>query len=314
MKYQDGTAPTDFGKMSDEDKEWLEQVMKECVIDEVERMTQIIRILQGEDPVVVFGKETESEGEPHTEKDLGEYKEVLLDELLTRVDQVDNAQTFVKIRGLPVILDQISNSDRPVTRALAAEVLATVVQNNPPCQKAALELNSLEPLQKMLSDDDETCQLRALLGISCLIRGNAYGEATFFSKSNNGFGILLNCLKANSIRMKRKALFLLRFFIGASKPHADTLRQVVGFPTSHLTSFIGHDDVDLKESSLLAISEFCRYGPEFVQAVKKDDVAISEITLAIKNRIQEINKLSGEDAEIASVELDAAKEALTFIS
>merc|ERR1719343_1808896 len=102
-------------------------------------MQQIVRILRGEDPREVFGATNAKDAEDSItditkdeimpapkedldENELAEYKEGLMEELLTRVDQIDNAQTFVKmLHGLALMMHIMDTSDRPVTRGLAAE-------------------------------------------------------------------------------------------------------------------------------------------------------------------------------------------------
>ena len=55
-QYSDGTKPTDFGEMKAEDKAFLEQVMKEQVIDEAELMAQAIAVLAGQPPAEAYAE------------------------------------------------------------------------------------------------------------------------------------------------------------------------------------------------------------------------------------------------------------------
>jgi hsp70-interacting protein len=145
MKYSDGTAPSSFQPMKKEDQDFLEKVLKEGVMDETERIKQVLRILDGENPSIVFAKEGEEiQEEKVSEEELAEYKDALLDELLTRIDQIDNAMNLVKMNGLTILGKLIRDNQRPSTRALAAEVCSVIVQNNPFCQDAALRINLLE--------------------------------------------------------------------------------------------------------------------------------------------------------------------------
>lgn len=307
MKYQDGTQPTNEAKvMTEENKKFLEQVMKECVIDEVERMTQILRILDGENPQDVFETE-DDDREPVSDADLEEYKDILLDELLTRADQVDNAQTFVKLKGLPVLL-KLFETERAETRALAAEVFATVVQNNPPCQKAALELNSMKNLRALSEDTDESCRVRALLALSCLIRGDEKAEEDFLGSDFNGVGLLDNALTSGIVRLQRKALFLLRFLFNTSPRNAELIQQA-GFPINTIVSFIGHEDVDLRESCLQTLVEYGSSDPARVKQVADD------LKFKLESRIKDLEQLSDpEEVSCSKPELEAANQLLTLLN
>ena len=42
LQHVDGTAPSEFSAMSEEDRKWLEQVMREGVRDENKRLKEIM--------------------------------------------------------------------------------------------------------------------------------------------------------------------------------------------------------------------------------------------------------------------------------
>lgn len=46
LNYTDGTEESRFNQMSAEDREWLGQVLKECVRDDAEKMNEIAIFLQ----------------------------------------------------------------------------------------------------------------------------------------------------------------------------------------------------------------------------------------------------------------------------
>lgn len=293
MQYQDGTHESTAKKeMSLEDQEFLEKVMKEGIIDEVERMTHILRILSGEAPQDVFGKSAE---EVQTDEDLVEYKTILLDELLTRVDQIDNAQNFVKLKGLPVLISLFTSEHKDI-QCLAAQVFSTVVQNNPVCQKAALELNAFGHLLKLFLEEEPLVRVRALSGISCLVRGHVHAELDFLSENINGMNIvLLNGLKdTKNVALQRKALFLLRFLINQSVVHANLIHKS-GFPYEILITFIGHEDIDLRENGIGAMVDFLAY--KEVDFVKNIDAA---------SAVQLVNAVNGrkKQSEVDEIELD----------
>lgn len=71
------------------------------------------------------------------------------------------------IGGLVPLLNYLKNSHGNI-RAKAADVVTTIVQNNPKSQQLVMEANGLEPLlSNFTSDPDVTARTKALGAISC---------------------------------------------------------------------------------------------------------------------------------------------------
>jgi hsp70-interacting protein len=310
MKYQDGTAPSNVREMTKEDRDFLDKVLKEGVMDENERVRQILRILDGEHPSVVFAREGETvnaeiEEAKVSEEELAEYKDALLDELLVRIDQIDNAMNMVKSQGFDTLMRVLENYERASTRALAAEVCSVVVQNNPFCQDAAVKAGLLEVLCKLARDDDVTCQVKALLAISCLVRQHKVAEKRFLSDACDGLRVLEAFLQADrDIRLKRKSLFFLRYLVRSSISTAQQLLNSGSFVPA-VVSYVEEEDVDLCESALQALAEFAQHDVYFATACKRPEYGLEE---KLEARIAKIEQLEGEDREYAAETLNLAKE------
>lgn len=84
LAHSDGTTPTsEVKKMGDEDRKWLEAVMKDNVKDEPARMNQIMAEIVG-------FLETSTCG-PNEE-----HIEIMLEELRDITEQIDMAQIFIR--------------------------------------------------------------------------------------------------------------------------------------------------------------------------------------------------------------------------
>lgn len=71
------------------------------------------------------------------------------------------------IGGLVPLLGYLKNSHANI-RAKAADVVTTIVQNNPRSQQLVMEANGLDPLiSNFTSDPDVTVRTKALGAISC---------------------------------------------------------------------------------------------------------------------------------------------------
>jgi len=72
------------------------------------------------------------------------------------------------IGGLVPLLGYLKNSHANI-RAKAADVVTTIVQNNPRSQQLVMEANGFEPLiHNFSSDPDVTVRTKALGAISCM--------------------------------------------------------------------------------------------------------------------------------------------------
>jgi hypothetical protein len=87
----DGTMPSQHSEMSAEDRAFLENVMKDCVVDEPQRMQDIMKRF-----VELL----------NSNQAAGESDEVIdkLYELKDIVGQIDMAQVFVKFGGVECLL------------------------------------------------------------------------------------------------------------------------------------------------------------------------------------------------------------------
>lgn len=345
--FKEGDNEIDLSKapeteISDEDKAFLNNVMKECVINEVERMQQITRILRGEDPREVFGAMDQKDAEesitdiskeeimptPKKELDqneLADYKEGLLEELLTRVDQIDNAKTFVKwLHGLNLMMVLMESSDRPMTRGLAAEVLATLMQNNPEVQMKAVEDQVLPALYKLYSygktlegSDRALVQAKAILAMSALVRNHDLATGAFMHKGQDGqsgINLLLDAAQpGNALKVQRKGVFLLRYFVSSSSARAEKLLISDGEQLmSALGSVIQSDDLDLSENGLQTLINFIQHGTKFQEIACKGEFGLLPKTNeALASTTAELEKLetSGGDP----YDIDAAKAKLVLL-
>ncbi|TDH66622.1 uncharacterized protein CCR75_005633 [Bremia lactucae] len=314
MKQTDGTTPTEVTPISEEKRQFLEKVMNEGVMDENERVKDILRILEGEDPRLVFATEDGTIADENTDvspEELAQYKDALLDELLTRIDQIDNAQNFVKMGGLRVMMNVIYKYRPQSSRALAAEVCAVVVQNNPFCQDAAVDSGLLEVLcSQAREDEDVTCRVKALLCISCLVRHHAAAESRLLSSSCNGLEVLQSNLKsATDIRLQRKSLFLLRYLIRNSRSTADLVLKK-DFYVQSVAALISYKDVDLCESAVEGLVEFAMIGPDFMAACKQSEEVIVAKCNSCINHIDALNGESRDVAQETKVQVQNLKKVL----
>lgn len=139
MSHSDGTSDSSYARMSDEDKEWLERVMKEAVRDDPQRMNEVMTYINGhlQNGTVVTAEEEE-------------MFETNLEDLRDIVEQIDMAQVFVKFGGTDVLVDVIaSNLVSHDIQALSAAILATIAQNNFAAQEQLFQKRTVDRLMEL---------------------------------------------------------------------------------------------------------------------------------------------------------------------
>ncbi len=118
LAYSDGTSASTGRTLSEEDKLWLERVMKEAVTDEPARLNEIMIGL-----TTILDRVPNESDEESIENSLEEIKGI--------VDQIDMAQVFTKFGGVKCLLRVIECAEiNDHLKSIAASVIGTLAQNN----------------------------------------------------------------------------------------------------------------------------------------------------------------------------------------
>ncbi|KAF3617292.1 hypothetical protein FXO38_19945 [Capsicum annuum] len=283
LSHADGTNPPPRN-LSEEDRKWFMEAMQAQTVDVVKRMKEITLVMQTPEQVL------ESQGV--TSQDI----EDMLDELQEHVESIDIANDLHSIGGLVPLLGYLKNSHANI-RAKAAEVVSTIVQNNPRSQQLVMEANGLEPLlSNFTSDPNVTARTKALGAISSLIRHNKPGIAAF--RLANGYAALRDALSSESLRFQRKALNLIHYLLHENRSDCNVVTEL-GFPRvlMHLAS---SEDGEVREGALRGLLELAkdRTGEDAGSSSIEENEKLKQI---LQERIEGISSMSPED-------LGAAKE------
>ncbi|CAA2985155.1 hsp70 nucleotide exchange factor FES1-like [Olea europaea var. sylvestris] len=282
LSHSDGTGSA--RNLSEEDRRWFMDAMQAQSVDVIRRMKEITLVMQTPEQVL------ESQGV--TPQDI----EGMLDELQEHVESIDNANDIHSIGGLVPLLGYLKNS-HAIIRAKAAEVVGTIVQNNPKSQQLVMEANGLEPLlSNFTSDSDVTVRTKALGAISSLIRHNRPGIAAF--RLANGYAALRDALSSESGRFQRKALNLVHYLLHENHSDCGVVTEL-GFPRimMHLAS---SKDGEVREAALQGLLELTRYrlGKADTSQSEEDD----KLKQILQERINGISEMSAEDLGAAREE------------
>jgi len=138
----------------------------------------------------------------------GDY-EYALDVLNEYVEDMDFAMDFQKLGGFQIIPLSLKSSHSAV-RAKAAQLIGTLLQNNPYCQEKFIEhTDYTDLLMCLVQDDDEDILVRtkALHAISCLVRLSASIFWKFIDIG--GINLIVKALECSIDKLQIKTAFLI---------------------------------------------------------------------------------------------------------
>jgi hsp70-interacting protein len=153
LAVSDGTSPSLARPMSDEDRMFLERVMKECVKDEPARISEIIESLI---------KMIEDNRVSASLTIISGY----LDELDDIIDQIDMAQIFVKFGGLECLLKILEMNDfDSECKSHISSVIGALCQNNIIVQDEIFNKSILNRLVRVFLSSDNYPKLQTKVSI-----------------------------------------------------------------------------------------------------------------------------------------------------
>ncbi|KAJ6806805.1 hsp70 nucleotide exchange factor fes1-like [Iris pallida] len=281
LAHSDGTQPP--RNLSEEDRRWFMEAMQAQSVDVVKRMKEITMVMRTPEDVL------ESQG--ITPADIQD----MLDELQEHVESIDMANDLHSIGGLVPLLGYLKNSNAGI-RAKAADVVTTVVQNNPRSQQLVMEASGLEPLISNFSlDSDVNVRTKALGAISSLIRNNKPGIAAF--RLANGYAALRDALGSENVRFQRKALNLIQYLLRENNADCSIVTEL-GFPRlmMHLAS---SDDTGVREAALGGLLELARDRTSGGSTTLAEEDKLKQV---LKERIESISSMSTDDLGAAREE------------
>ena len=254
--------------MTDEDKAFLERVMKEAIKDEPARMQEIMQEI-----VSMLDNQTCATNEEHLLE--------ILDELRDMTEQIDMATVFVKFGGLQCLMGLIESPESALgvdVRSLAAGAIGTLAQNNLSVQEEIYKLGTVDRLATVCLASTSSSQLSAkvLYAISCIVRNHAAAETDFvlrhsesvFAKAlspistvNPDTGLVV--VSPPEPVLARRAVFLGNALVAHTSEHNTSssapstaagrtllLTRLLDALVPAVLSFVTHSDVDLREGTL----------------------------------------------------------------
>jgi len=334
LAYSDGTRPSDetMTPMSDEDKAFLEAVMKDGIIDENERMKTILKEVTESLEAIKAKSEGKDVNVPLTEEEIDE----LLLELRDIVEQIDYARAFAAMKGLPFLLGCASERNvvpRSV-RISCLGILATMCQNNPPVQIELLNLGSLKTLTEIYfaeypqvapsePPEESNGQVRSKVvqAMSANVRNNADAEDVFCQIDEarrvlaSALGLFAGqeTLPPPPVSLRKRSLFFLRALVTSDTSTMARVRlfdNCIGYVCDNFVSEEQDSDADLREMSLGLIEQILTQKHSVNAVLDRKDALVATGV----RRVAAIREMHGEERACASIELELWEDILVLLA
>ena len=325
LAYQDGTSSEAPTPMSADDKAFLEEVMTHGIVNEGERMKEILTALT-----------TYLEQCKHNERQLDNLSSESNDEAISMllelrdiVEQIDYARAFVALNGLPFLLGCATQKVgvRIDIRAACISCLSTLAQNNPPVQQALLDLDGVHHLAEIYFDDecDWNIKGKSVQAINAIVRGHKAAEE-LFSNDHVCRLIILTGLRVTTqsqgqvdaeivpTSVRRRCLFFLRAITCSDFSSRNRVRLFedcfsLVFP---LIDPEVEEDNDIRQMALDLILEtlYQRKSVNYIMSQKQNILAVGV------PRVSYLRSLScnSEEKELGDMELDTWESLIVEIA
>ncbi|XP_048374278.1 hsp70-binding protein 1 [Sphaerodactylus townsendi] len=278
MAVTAGSAePASLEPMSEERRQWLQEVMVEAFRgqqNEIEQMKECLRVLEAETPRTGSQESLEETLSDRTNR------EEALDLLAELCENLDNAADFCKLEGMRLLAHRYLEHEEGELRWRAAHLVGTCAQNVPKVQEQALALGCMRKLLRLLDHDpSEAVRIKALFAISCLVRAQEAGLLQFLRL--DGFSVLMRAMQSNVQKLKVKSAFLLQNLLVDHPEQKETLCSM-GM-VQQLVALIRTEHSTFHEHVLGALCSLVTDFPQGVQECQQPDLALEEL---LKERCQ----------------------------
>mmetsp|Transcript_76906 Transcript_76906/g.152224 ORF Transcript_76906/g.152224 Transcript_76906/m.152224 type:complete len:299 (-) Transcript_76906:69-965(-) len=272
-KYHDGTAPSQFTKMTDEDRKFLEKAMEEA-FGHIEDPNQVMQ---------------EAINQIKAPERTNQSIITALEVMDRSCDDVDCARNAEKLDGIQPLLDLLGTHEGPI-RVRALEILALLYSNNPGIQEAGFRRGSMKACLTVVetsprgSDERE----KAFRTLVALVRNMQAFEETFLT-SEGGVALTLSFFdRCESSNAREKAMSFARCLLGNGRwPPGEAAALAAGL--APLLRGAAEESIQYRETLAECASEVAL---AFAASCKD-----GELQCAVKERLAQIQDTKDEETE-----------------
>jgi hypothetical protein len=271
INHHDGTRPSEFKQMTDEDKKFLEQALEDA-------------FGKVEDPNKVMAQAIEQIKSPErTDASVITALEVI-DKCC---DDTDCARNCEKLDGIQCMLD-LTESHTGVICARALEILALLFSNNPNIQQAGGRRGGIERFTKLVKESPPGSEIRskAFRALVALVRSEAALEERLM-KEQDGISVILLCIDVKDYRLCEKAASFVRSLACDRRLKPEEVGSLLESMTP-LMQTIGSGQIQYRETLSSCVAELARAEPSAVTPAMKS---------AVQARLDEL-KAAGDSEDV----------------
>jgi hypothetical protein len=277
-KYHDGTAPSNFKVMSDEDKEFLTNAMEEA-------------FAQMEDPNKVMAEAiTQIKAVDRTDESIT----VALEVIDKCCDDPDCARNCEKLDGLQPLLDLLGTHTGAIgVRTL--EILALLFSNNPNIQEAGSRRGALDIFLRLVQESavGSDTRSKAFRALVALVRSIDAFEDKFL-REKAGVSVIISCANNSDLRLCEKVASFVRSLAQDGRLLAEDIASIVVALTPLLRD-VSSGQIQYRETLASCVCELGRAAPAACSV---------ELKTAAQDRLKQLQATNeeGDKDERASVE------------
>jgi hsp70-interacting protein len=296
LSYSDGTRPSNVQMMSPEDRAFLEEVMKEGIIDEGERMKYILNKL-------TEALETYQQGKELNNTDFDELESLMM-ELRDIVEQIDFARGFCAMKAVDFLLGCVQEEAVPLLiRMGCLGIMATLCQNNAPVQLEFLEKGAIRILSDLYFANEGTGTLKSKLiqSMSAVVRNHEMAESVL-EQVDQGPALMEDALKVEQPEsLRKRAIFFLRAFVTSDSSSRYRVRKFSSCVTYIIDEYLTIESPELRELALDLLNQILMQKIS-VNAILDRKTSIAHLGV---EKITALRRLDGEEREYAFTELES---------
>lgn len=271
-KYHDGTAPSEFKKMSDEDREFLERAMEEAfgqIEDPNKVMQEAVGMITAED---------------RTEETIMTALEVL-DRCC---DDPDCSRNADKLGAIQALLDLLEPYPGQI-RLRALEFLALIFSNNPIMQKAGADKGGMELLLGLVRGADQGSEdrMKSFRTLVSMTR-NVEEYETKLLRELGGSAVIVACMDPEEdSKTREKSVSFVRSLVANGIVSSEEVAQFADSLQQLFNSTLGDESIQYRETLAGTAVELALSDP--------DCCASSGLADAAKARLEAASAQADED-------------------
>lgn len=238
LSYQDGTKPSEFKPMSEEDRKFIENAFESVVLNEMKEIWKILDQIK------------KREGD--SEKEIEERVE-LIETLATLIDGPENARNIVRGKRFVELIEYFFESKHKDVTIALGRLITSMMQNDGYIQKAAMEFGIFKFLNNLNEAKDNELISMYIYMLTGILYGDELEVRKHFVIYLKGVILLYNMLLKQKNNLKNYKR-LLNIFADLTKITDHHAKEGITDLRNHTIDII--KEIKLHKTFILMLKDF----------------------------------------------------------